>query len=146
MRGFGFSRTNLETPVNYFNYHTTHNFLTFLNTTAIAYRQKIDKSLRILVSCNSSRIYKCQKITSTVKTQIIGQCATRGNSNNIAHRPIAGVFTVISGGGRKLTVSIANLNLTRCEEACSDRRHCRRKGVWGGTVLWGRGEMGRKKR
>jgi len=43
----------------------TRNFLTFVNTTAIAYGQKIDQSLRILVACNSSRVYKRQKITST---------------------------------------------------------------------------------
>jgi len=42
----------------------TRNFLTFVNTTAIAYGQKIDKSLRILVSCNSSCVHKRQKITS----------------------------------------------------------------------------------
>jgi len=43
----------------------TRNFLTFVNTTAIAYGQKNDQSLRILVACNSSRVYKRQKITST---------------------------------------------------------------------------------
>jgi len=43
----------------------TRNFLTFVNTTTIAYGQKNDQSLRILVACNSSRVYKRQKITST---------------------------------------------------------------------------------
>ena len=42
----------------------TRNFLTFVNTTAIAYGQKIARSLKILVLCNSSRVYKRQKITS----------------------------------------------------------------------------------
>ena len=40
------------------------NFLTFVNTTAIAYRQKVGQSLSLLVVCNGSRVYKCQKITS----------------------------------------------------------------------------------
>ena len=44
----------------------TRNFLTFVNTTTIAYGQKIARSLRILVFCNSSRVYKRQEITSTV--------------------------------------------------------------------------------
>ena len=43
----------------------TRNFLTFVNTTAIAYGQKMGQSLRILVVCNSSRVYKRQKIMST---------------------------------------------------------------------------------
>ena len=42
-----------------------------MNTTAIAYGQKIDKSLRILVSCNSSCVHKLQKITSTVVAVLI---------------------------------------------------------------------------
>jgi len=43
------------------------NFLTFVSTTAIAYRygQKIDQSLRVLVAYNSGRFYKRQKIAST---------------------------------------------------------------------------------
>jgi len=57
---------------------STRNFLTFVNTTAIAYGQKNDQSLRILVACNSSRVYKRQKITSTTKimlmaTQAVGK-------------------------------------------------------------------------
>ena len=43
----------------------TRNFLTFINTTAIAYGQIIARSLKILVLCNSGRVYKHQKITST---------------------------------------------------------------------------------
>jgi len=48
-------------PVQYF----TRNFLTFVNTTAIAYGQKIARSSNILVACNSGRVYKRQKITSS---------------------------------------------------------------------------------
>jgi len=44
---------------------STRNFLTFVKTTAIAYGQKIGRSLKILVLCNSSRFYKRQAITST---------------------------------------------------------------------------------
>ena len=43
----------------------TRNFFTFVNTTAIAEGQKIARSLMISVLCNSSRVYKRQKITST---------------------------------------------------------------------------------
>ena len=52
---------------------TTRNFLTFVNTTAIAYGQKIAQSLKILVLCNSSRVYKRQKITSI---EVVGMSAT----------------------------------------------------------------------
>jgi len=48
-------------------YRSTRNFLTFVNTTAIAYGQKIARSLKILVLCNNSRVYKRQKITSTYR-------------------------------------------------------------------------------
>ena len=48
-------------------YEHTRNFLTFVNTTAIAYGQKIARSLKNSVLCNSSRVYKRQKITSTSK-------------------------------------------------------------------------------
>ena len=47
-------------------YNATPNFLTFVKTTAIAYGQKIDQSLRIFVVCNSSRFYKRQPIGSRV--------------------------------------------------------------------------------
>ena len=50
---------------------STRNFLTFVNTTAIAYGQKIAQSLKILVLCNSSRVYKRQEITSTVVSSAI---------------------------------------------------------------------------
>ncbi|RPB04031.1 hypothetical protein L873DRAFT_45850 [Choiromyces venosus 120613-1] len=43
---------------------STRNFLTFVNTTAIAYGQKIGRSLKILMVCNSSCVHKRQKITS----------------------------------------------------------------------------------
>ena len=39
-------------------YSSTRNFLTFVNTTAIAYGQIIARSLKILVLRNSSRVYK----------------------------------------------------------------------------------------
>ena len=45
---------------------TTRNFLTFVKTTAIAYWQKMDQSLKILVAWNSGRFYKRQKITSNL--------------------------------------------------------------------------------
>jgi len=45
---------------------STCNFLAFVNTTTIASGQRIDQSLRILVVCNSSCVYKRQKITSTL--------------------------------------------------------------------------------
>ncbi|KAG0130218.1 hypothetical protein HOY82DRAFT_383988 [Tuber indicum] len=48
-------------------YSSTRNFLTFVNTTAIAYGQKICRSLRILVVCNSSCVHKRQKITSILR-------------------------------------------------------------------------------
>jgi len=44
----------------------TRNFLTFANTAAIASGQEIARSLNILVACNSSRVCKRQKITSSV--------------------------------------------------------------------------------
>jgi len=54
---------------------STPNCLTFVKTTAIAYGQKIDQSLRISVVCNSSRFYKRQAIGSTVSAQIRGRSA-----------------------------------------------------------------------
>ena len=50
---------NREVPLS------TPNCLTFVKTTAIAYGQKIDQSLRFLVVCNSSRFYKRQTIGSS---------------------------------------------------------------------------------
>jgi len=47
------------------DYTSTRNSLTFVNTTAIAYGQKIGQIIMILVVCNSSCVYKRQKITST---------------------------------------------------------------------------------
>ncbi|RPA89339.1 hypothetical protein L873DRAFT_1822990 [Choiromyces venosus 120613-1] len=44
---------------------TTRNFLTFVNTTAIAYGQKTGRSPKISVVRNSSCAHKRQKITST---------------------------------------------------------------------------------
>jgi len=44
----------------------TRNFLTFVNTTAIACYQNIAAPGDFLPVCNSSRVYKRQKITSTV--------------------------------------------------------------------------------
>jgi len=49
---------------------TTRNFLTFVNTTAIAYGQGISRSRRFLPICNSSRVYKRRKITSTVQPPV----------------------------------------------------------------------------
>jgi len=45
----------------------TRNFLTFANTTAIAYGRKVARSLKIFAVCNSSRVCKRQKITSTAR-------------------------------------------------------------------------------
>ena len=45
--------------------HCTRNFLTFVNTTAIACYQNIAAPGNFLPVCNSSRVYKRQKITST---------------------------------------------------------------------------------
>ena len=44
----------------------TRNFLTFVNTTTIVYGQKPAAPADFLPICNSSRVYKRQKITSTV--------------------------------------------------------------------------------
>jgi len=44
----------------------TRNFLTFVNTTAIACHQNPEALVDFLPVCNSSRVYKRQKITSTV--------------------------------------------------------------------------------
>jgi len=46
----------------------TRNFLTFANTTAIAYGRKVARSLKIFAVCNSGRVCKRQKITSRVAT------------------------------------------------------------------------------
>jgi len=46
----------------------TRNVLTFVSTTAIAYGQKIGRSLLILVVCNSSCVHKRQGITSSVRS------------------------------------------------------------------------------
>jgi len=48
-------------------YSSTRNFLTFVNTTAIAYGQKPAAPADFLPICNSSRVYKRQKITSTIQ-------------------------------------------------------------------------------
>ena len=68
---------NISGPPNQFPQkfyqHSTRNFLTFVNTTAIAYGQKIARSLMILVLCNSSRVYKRQKITSSYVCRISGK-------------------------------------------------------------------------
>ena len=45
---------------------STRNFLTFVNTTAIACHQNPEALVVFLPVCNSSRVYKRQKITSTV--------------------------------------------------------------------------------
>ena len=51
----------------------TRNFLTFVNTTAIAYHQNHETLTDCLPICNRSRVYKRQKITSTrVLVQISG--------------------------------------------------------------------------
>jgi len=50
--------------------YRTPNCLMFVKTTAIAYGQKIDRSLRILVVCNTSRSYKRQAIGSIVTPMI----------------------------------------------------------------------------
>ena len=42
----------------------------FVNTTAIAYGQKIGRSFMILAVCNSSCVHKRHAFASTVKTQI----------------------------------------------------------------------------
>ena len=64
----------------------TRNFLTFVNTTAIAYGQKIARSLKILVLCNSSRVYKRQKITSTMSLSYPGSrwSGYRGSKKKIS--------------------------------------------------------------
>jgi len=51
----------------------TPNYLTFVKTTAVAYGQKIDRSLRVLVVCNTSRFYKLQAIGSTHNRQGISE-------------------------------------------------------------------------
>ena len=43
----------------------TRNFLTFVNTTAIACHQNPEALVVFLPVCNSSRVYKRQKITSS---------------------------------------------------------------------------------
>jgi len=48
----------------------SRNFLTFVNTTAIGYGQKIARSLNILVACNGRRVYKRQKITGRSQSKI----------------------------------------------------------------------------
>lgn len=45
---------------------TTRDPLAFVNTTAIAYGQRIGRSLRFLVVCNRSRVLKRRRIRSTV--------------------------------------------------------------------------------
>jgi len=55
--------------------HGTRNFLTFVNTTAIACHQNPEALVVFLPVCNSSRVYKRQKITSilyyTIRIAII---------------------------------------------------------------------------
>ena len=46
--------------------NSTRNFLTFVNTTAIACHQNPEALVVFLPVCNSSRVYKRQKITSTL--------------------------------------------------------------------------------
>ena len=61
----------------------TRNFLTFVNTTAIAYWQKIARSLMILVLCNSSRVYnqRVQYNTTIAKKKKITTTPARPKSN-----------------------------------------------------------------
>ena len=58
----------------------TRNFLTFVNTTAIAYERGVVRSRKILVVSNNSRIYKRQKITST------HSCLQSANKNGLNSR------------------------------------------------------------
>jgi len=65
-------------------WNTTPNCLTFVKTTAIAYGQKMGRSLKILVLCNSSRFYKRQAIGSrdfAKKTLDVRQMRLRANKN-----------------------------------------------------------------
>jgi len=57
-------------PTSYYSDSTTRNFLTFANTTAIAYRQNLAAPVNFSPLCNSSCVRKRQKITSTVYEQV----------------------------------------------------------------------------
>jgi len=59
----GFCDKGLER--NAYQQGSTHDFLMFANTTGVAYGQRIDQSLRILVARNNSRVHKHQKLTSS---------------------------------------------------------------------------------
>jgi len=90
---------------------STRNFLTFVNTTAIAYGQKVDQSLRILVACNSSRVYKRQKITSTDMSAALGRKRKRrhGNSGLCRQRRVCMAPFLLSGGIPLLDVRSNNI-------------------------------------
>ena len=64
-------------------FHNTRNFLTFVNTTAIAYGQKIDQSLRILVACNSSRVYRRRKVTSRGIRHVVEKSVPRAPNSKL---------------------------------------------------------------
>jgi len=54
---------------------STRNFLTFVNTTAIACHQNLEALVVFLPVCNSSRVYKRQKITSTCTSAVLAGAA-----------------------------------------------------------------------
>ena len=65
----------------------TRNFLTFANTTAIAYGRKAARSLKIFAVCNSGRVCKRQKITSSLLKQstrqgLLGRLTIPALNNN----------------------------------------------------------------
>ena len=73
-------------------YSSTPNCLTFVKTTAIAYGQKMGRSLKILVLCNSSRFYKRQAIGSTrvvrlpkATTRVLSEVYSSGYLSTGAH-------------------------------------------------------------
>ena len=64
----------------------TPNCLMLVKTTAIAYGQKIDQSLRTLVVCNSSHFYKRQAIGSKIGvihlTKLLYRCYGEPSDTN----------------------------------------------------------------
>ena len=77
----------------------TPGFLTFVGAAAVACGQKIGRSLKILVLCNSSRFYKRQAIRSTrnvltfVNTTAIAWCQDPRKKGGFWRYAIAVVFT-----------------------------------------------------
>jgi len=71
--------------------HSPRNFLKFVNTTAIAYRRNPEALVDSLPICNSSCVYKCQKITSTTKIMPIATLAVAGGSEGESGDKATGV-------------------------------------------------------